>query len=150
MKYMTLLMTLVLLCCGSKLKVTEVTSQKWAGGQYQTGKGTNYVVKVKAKASSDKFKIDGLWVNGLYIPVSLMMEAGKPADRPYKRGEELSWQGGPVYRPDDQGTMVLYRAKEKSAPVEITGAGVVQYTLRGKTKYQEFKEIKELEMLIYP
>jgi hypothetical protein len=150
MKYITLFVTMLLLCGGSKVKLKEVTSQKWAGGQYQSGYGTDYVVKVKAMAASGQFNIDGIWVDDLFIPLRLAAEPGQTEGRDFKRGETLTWRGGLVYRPDENGTMLLHKAVKRSAPVELTGAGLIQFTLKGQVKYQNITEIKELEMLIYP
>ncbi|MFO7617822.1 MAG: hypothetical protein R6V75_11280 [Bacteroidales bacterium] len=150
MKYITLFVTMLLLCGGSKVRVKEATSQKWAGGQYQSGYGTDYVVNLKAKAPSGQFSVDGIFVDDLYIPLRLANMPGQPEDRAFRRGEELSWRGGLVYRPDENGTMILHRAENRPAPVAFTGAALIRYTLKGQVKYQEIKEIKELEMLIYP
>lgn len=150
MKYVTLFMTMLLLCGGTKLKIKELTSQKWAGGQYQSGYGTDYVIKLKAKAPSGQFSVDGIWVDDLYIPFRLVPEPGQPDNRSFKRGEELAWRGGLVYRPDENGAMILYQAEKQPAPIAFTGAGLIRYTMKGVVKYQEIKEIKELEMLIYP
>ncbi len=150
MKYISLLLTLMVLCTGSKVRILEATSQEWAGGLPESGYGTDYAVTFKAKGNSELLLIKGVWIDDLYLPVRVVNDPGIPGAKAFKRGDRLTVKGGLVYKPDDKGQVTLRIAEKRKKPVDYTGEGLLEYSYRGKTGYQEIKNFKILEKLIYP
>jgi hypothetical protein len=149
MKYLAYFLLVLIFAAGGKIKVTEATSQEWAGGQPESGYGTDFKISMVAKDTSSVFKIDGLWIGDIFVPVSVVRDPKNPSGKGYGKGDKIQIRGGLIYKPDDKGGIRLAIAEKRERPIAYTGAGLIEYTYKGKKKFQEIKEFKVLEKQNY-
>jgi hypothetical protein len=141
---------LIILFCGVKVKLVDATSQEWYGGRYESGKGTDYVLTLKAKGSSDKLIIDELWVGEDYYEVKAVKNRAKRSDLSFEKRDTIFVTAGKKLKPNENGELVKVSGKNVKAPKDFSGAALLAYTWKGKRKYLEITELRVLEKIIYP
>lgn len=149
MRYLTYLFFALILAAGGKIKITEATSQEWAGGQQESGYGTDFKITLVAKDTSSVFKINGLWIGDIFVPVKVLGDPKNPSKKGYKKGDKILIKGGLIFKPNEKGEMRLVIAEKREKPKAFNGAGLIEYTYKGVKKYQEIKEFKVLEKQNY-
>lgn len=150
MKVLTFILIFAAFCGGGRIKVTEATSQEWVGGLQESGYGTDYQMIIKAKAGSEQFQIDELWVGDLHMKVRVIADPAKPMDRTFKKGARLVVKAGMTLRPGPDEKGQLLSADSLARPVDFRGEGLLGYTWKGEKRYAEIDVFKKLERIIYP
>lgn len=146
----TVLLAAVFLFFGAKIKLIDSTSQEWYGGRYESGKGTDYILTLKARGGSDKLIIDRLWVGEELYEVEAVKNLAKRSDKEFKKRDILFVRAGKKLKPDENGRMKNVSGKKVNPPVEFSSPALLVYTWKGKEKYLEIEEFKVLEKIIYP
>ena len=146
----TVLLAAVLLFFGAKVKVLDSTSQQWFGGQYESGKGTDYTLTLKARGGSDKLVIDKLWVGEDLYEVVAVKDLARRSNKEFKKRDTIYVRAGKKLKPDENGNMINVSAKNVKAPVEFSSPALLVYTWKGKEKYLEIEDFRVLEKIIYP
>lgn len=144
------LMAFICLFSAPKVKIVDATSQEWYGGRYETGRGTDYIIKIKARGGSENLVIDKLWVGEDFYEVIAIKNPAKKADHYFEKGDTLYIMAGKKIQPDINGSMVKVTGKTLKTPKEFAGAALLVYTWKGKEKFLEVKEFRILEKIIYP
>ena len=147
---LTSLMGIIILLCGAKVKLIDATSQEWYGGQYESGRGTDYVFTIRAGGGSDKLVIDQLWLEEDFYEVSAVKNRAKRSDLTFQKNDTIYIQAGKKLLPDANGNMLKVAGKKMDPPREFSGTALLGYTWKGKRKYLEVAELKVLEKIIYP
>lgn len=150
MKYFSILLAVILLGAGGRIKVAESTSQEWMGGLQQSGYGTYYKALVTVKAGSDKLQIDELWIDNLKLPVRAVTDLKDAGSKTFNKGDKVYVTAGITWKPDAQGGMVRMTGIQMDKPYDYQGQGLIGYTYKGKRAYIEIKSFKKLETIIYP
>lgn len=148
--FIATILGLVLFLCGSKVKLIDATSQEWIAGRYESGRGTDYILTLKARGGSENLVIDKLWVGEVLYEVYAVKDRAKRSDREFDKGDTIYVQAGKKLKPDETGKMVTVSGKEVSPPVDNPGAALLSYTWKGKRKHLEIDDFRELEKIIYP
>lgn len=146
----TLLIILMIFLCGSKAKLVDATSQEWAGGIYEAGYGTNYIITLVAKGNSDKLIINDLWIGEDYFKVSAVKSLAARNDLAFEKGDTVYVAAGLTLKPDKNGKYIKTLKGSKELPEEYTGAALLGYTWKGKNKFVEIGDFRKLEKIIYP
>jgi len=141
---------MIFLFFGAKVKLVDATSQQWYGGQYESGKGTDYVLTMKARGGSDKLVLDQLWLGEDFYEISAVKNLARRSDLNFEKRDTIYVRVGKKYKPDSNGNMVKVTGKSVKPPKEFTGAALLGYTWKGKRKYIEVAELRVLEKIIYP
>ena len=135
---------------GSKVKLLEATSQKWAGGIYEAGYGTNFKVTLIAKGSSEKLQVSDLWIGEDHFSVKAVKNLAKRNDLEFSKKDTLYVVAGFTFKPDKDGRYIKKMGDQKPVPREYEGVALLKYTWKGKEKYKEIDKLKELQKIIYP
>jgi len=135
---------------GVKMKIVDSTSQEWAGGRYESGYGTDYIITLLAKAGSEKLQVNELWIGENYFEVSAVKNLARRSDLSFVKKDTIYIVSSITYKPDDNGNMVQTKALKKEPPVEFEGAALLGYTWKGKKKFLKIKSFRKLEKIIYP
>ena len=144
------LTAIIFIFFGARVKLVDATSQKWYGGQYETGRGTDYVFTLKARGGSDKLVLDELWLEEDFYEISAVKNLAKRSDLSFEKRDTIYVRVGKKYKPDSTGKMVKVSGKSVEPPRNFSGAALLGYTWKGKRKYLEIAELRILEEIIYP
>ena len=126
------------------LEISLAEKQDYAGGRAASGHGTKYNITVKAKTKHKKLIIEGVWLKGsTYFPVKVYDKFGKK-DSEFKKGDELFIAFRKHIKTNNQG-QAIEQATQQNAPIKYQGEALLQYKLRGKTKYIAIKQFAEKE-----
>lgn len=128
----------------------DATSQDWYAGRYESGRGTDYVLTLKARGGSDKLVINKLWVGDDYYEVKAIKNLALRSNHDYNKGDTLFVKVGMKLLPDDNGQMIKVEGESVKSPKEFTGVALLAYTWKGKQRFLEIKEFRVLEKIIYP
>jgi len=140
----------VILLFGSKMKLVDSSSQKWAGGIYESGYGTNYKITLIAKAGSDKLQVNELWIGQDYFKINAMRNLAKRSDLSFARKDTVYVVSSINFKPGRDGKMEQVKLMRKEPPVDFNGDALLGYTWKGKKKFLEIKSFRKLEKLIFP
>ena len=146
----TFLIAFILCLFGPKVKLIDATSQDWIAGRYESGRGTDFVISLKARGGSDNIRVEKLWVDGYMYEVEAVKDLAKRSDKSFDRGDTLYVKAGKKLKPDKEGKMKQVSGKNIDPEKEYEGAALLAYTWKGKRKYLVIKEFNELEKIIYP
>ncbi len=146
----TAVIVLLIFLFGAKLKLIEATSQEWAGGQYQSGYGTDFKITLLAKRNSAQLQVDELWMAGDYFEVHAVKDLTNRSNHSFSRRDTVYITAGITFKPTQGGKMVKVETKKKPAPIDYDGVALVGYSYKGKRKYIEIESFKKLEKIIYP
>jgi len=144
------LIGIIILFFGVKVKVLDATSQEWYGGQYESGKGTDYNIKLLARGGSDKLAIDKLWIEDDFYEVKAIKNPAKRSELNFAKRDTIYVRAAKKLLPDENGRMLEVTGKGEEPPREFSGMALLAYTWKGKRKYKEIKDLRKLERIIYP
>jgi hypothetical protein len=146
----TSVLAILLILCGTKLKEIEATSQQWMGGRYESGRGTDYIIKLQAKGGSDKLVVDRLWVGENSFEVRAVKDLARMSVRDFAKNDTIYLRAGLKYQPDENGNMVQVTGEKVEPPRDFEGEALISYTWKGKRRFLEIDEFTVLEKIIYP
>lgn len=151
MKISAFILSIILLfSCFKGFEVVEATSQSWAGGRPETGNGTNYKFTLVAKAGSDKLSFENVWINGRAFEVTAYKDLRHRNETGFEKNDTIYLFVEHVKRLDMQHLEQTGEHRETESgsagtpPQTYEGAALIEYTLRGKTKYETVEKFKEL------
>ncbi len=148
--FITTVLAIIFLFFGAKVKLVDSTSQEWYGGRYESGRGTDYSLTLKARAGSDKLVIDKLWVGEELYEASALKDFARRTEKSFEKGDTIYVRAGKKLLPDEQGVMKNVSGKKIKPPKSFSGSALLVYTWKGKQKFLEIKEFRVLEKIIYP
>ncbi len=141
---------MIILFCGAKVKLLDATSQEWYGGQYESGRGTDYKISLLAGGGSDELVLDELWLGEDFYEIKAVKNLARKSDLKFEKRDTIYVQAGKKYKPDENGRMVKVAGKSVEPPKEYNGVALMGYTWKGKRKYIEIEKLRVLEKIIYP
>jgi hypothetical protein len=119
---------LLLFCsCGTYPQLLSTNSQKWSGGQKETGSGTRYILKMISPGDSKTFKIKEICADGYVLN---------------HKTDKLSFI--------KKDTIVVYANKSSVSCESELNKGWFSYDLMGVSKKHIIKNIEEKPKLYYP
>ena len=140
--------------CNKDFVVLESSKQSWAGGTYQAGTGTRYSISLVAENTSKNLVIDQLWVGKEYYKINPYKKSkgvGNKKDTLFVKNDTLIVRAQRHVRPNKDGKMINTKGyTDLDVPYEFKSEALIGYLLKGKRKYKEINEIKELKFLAYP
>ena len=145
-----ILLAAVILLFGAKIKIVDSTSQEWFGGQYESGRGTDYTLTLKARGGSDKLIIDKLWIGEDLYEVVAVKDLAKKSEKEFKKRDTIYVRAGKKLKPDENGNMRNVSAKKVKPPIAFSSSALLVYKWKGKEKYMEVEAFRVLEKIIYP
>jgi len=138
--------------CFDKFEIIETTSQRWTGGQRNTGYGTYYEINLIPKVNSEVLIFDQAWIGDKYFEISTFQKGKKMRNNLFGKGDTITIRINYSFSPKP----LPYVEKEKcltekhEIPYKYEGEALISYTYKGKRKYKEIKEFKKLDALQYP
>ena len=121
------------------LQVSSAEKQDYASGRAASGYGTKYNITVRAKTSYKKLVLQGVWIRDkAYFSVKAYDNYGKK-DPEFKNGDELFITFRKHIKTNQMGQPIAQPTVQK-APIKYKGEALLQYKLRGKTKYIAIKQ----------
>ena len=152
-----LLLICLAICCSHKcndFKVLEATSQKWVGGTIGSGSGINYQLTLIANQSSEKIKIDQLWVGDQYFKVTAIKKFPASEKEGFEKGDTIYIKAtvahprpvSPVSGEKDP----THIKPSQSPPFTYDGAALIGYELNKKRKFIIVEKIKKISSIAYP
>jgi len=150
MKILTSILILLITSSSYGQKITNATSQEWAGGRPQSGHGTYYKIELVSKKSSTKIQFDQLWIGEKYFDI-------KPTNSQKSLNDTIFAKKDTLYiRVNDKIIPKEYRKPQKNikkdipVPYKYKGKALLGYVLKnGKRKYIEIEKFKILEKQRY-
>ena len=133
-----------------ELKVIEATSQKWAGGQANSGHGINYRLTIVFNKKIKKLHIDSLWIGNEVFAVKMIKNINNVNDDFFTRYDTLYITARKRVKTDKYGNEIATADKNSKLPIEYQGNALLRYYIKKKVKYFEIKEFNELEPQYYP
>ncbi|MBN2890549.1 MAG: hypothetical protein JXL97_01655 [Bacteroidales bacterium] len=131
--------------------ITSATKQGWAGGQAQSGYGTNYVFDFITTCNSSNLKINKVWIDDRFYSVDYYLSNKQEVVDSFSENDTLSfrvsyrayWKG---YSLDDYD--LDYNVADP--PIDFNGEALIEYTFLNKNYFYVIKELEELPYLAYP
>lgn len=135
-------------CQKTNIAFIESTSQNWSGGAAGSGRGVNYIIKVKADTGL-KVTADSIWLNEKRLVVRLYRNESN--DTITLKAME--------YFPDHQREKNIRQQQSEfpdkesgkiKSPVPFKGVALLRYFIDEKEKYFIVKEFKIQPAIYYP
>ena len=149
-----LVIILGILCWFScpKPEMVDASKVKWVGGRFESGRGTNYTIKLVAKKSSDKLVVDQLWIGGKYFVVKPQRQLKDLSiTNEFDKKDTIFIQANLNFRPNEEGELKeIVTDTYVKPPYEFTGAALLGYTMKGKRMYLDIDSIKNQPTVLYP
>jgi len=138
--------------CFDKFEIIETTSQKWNGGQRNTGYGTYYEINIVPKINSEHLVFDQLWIGEKYFEIQTYQKGKKMRNNLFSKGDTITIQVNNRTVPES----LPFAEKEKcltekhETPFEYEGEALLSYTYKDNRKYKEINNFKKKKALQYP
>lgn len=108
--------------------------QKWSAGVPDGGKGSVYFISVKVNKTSDKLKIEQLWVKDKYYDVKIFKGIDKNLQSEFNKGDTINIIAAESdYPPEINGPKK--EVKKQNPPYEYKGEALIGYKVKNKNKY---------------
>ena len=135
---------------GSGVMVQEATKQEALGGRKESGKSIQYKFKLIAKASSDKIKIEDLWIGIEQLDIEVYtLSAENQKQKSFEKGDTIIVDAYQRFLPNENGVLEMVKKTNSLAPIEYEGEAVIRYSYKGKSKYIVINQIRNLPRLNY-
>ncbi len=157
MKFLVLFLGLFCIFSCPKLELMNASESSWVGGRFDSGKGTNYTVRLVAKKSSEKLHIDQMWLKKdsatfLYFPVKPQRQLKDfSITNEFAKNDTIYIQANRTQRPNEEGVMEeVVNAEYVNVPYVFEGEALIGYTWKGKRRYMEISGFDKKETVYYP
>ena len=136
---------------GSDFKIIKSTSQDWAGGRPEAGRGTNYQVFMVAKVSSENLVVDKLWINQDYYEVKILRKGFNKDEVEFQKRDTIYVRATKLIKTDRNGDpFPREEIVQPERPFEYNGVAILGYLIKNKRKYKKIKELEKLKFIAYP
>ena len=147
---LSLLITFFGTLCNDKFEIIEATSQEWAGGRQETGRGIMYEFTIVTKINSDALRFDQLWIGEKYFEISCYQKGKRVKNDTFGPGDTVTISVNYRLKNNDLINENLDKADGIAVPKKYTGDALLSYILNGDRKYKVIEKITKLEPLKYP
>ncbi len=138
--------------CFDKFEIIEATSQKWYGGQRDTGYGTYYEINIVPNASSESLKFDQIRIGEKYFEVSTYQKGRKIKNNTFSKGDTITININDRTVPNFshlENTEKCLTEKHE-LPYKYKGKALLSFQYNDKRKYKEIEKFTILKELRYP
>lgn len=133
--------------------VIKATKQIWIAGTKNGGTGTNYLITCIASETSEKLKIDQLWVGDYYFEVKAVKTLEAYPKEKYLAGDTIYIQASRFIKGRGSDENEEPREQETALtppPFKYKGEALLGYRCGKKKKYLTIASFQELERLNMP
>ncbi len=161
MKTISAILVLVfsIFCFGNDIEFIKATSQAWRAGVPGGGRGTNYTICLISKRNSEQIEFTNLWIGSETFEIkvlknSKMNESSKTiskvnADK-FNKGDSLFITAQKfIQTPRNADEQPIFAENQIELPKQYEGVALLEYKVKGKLKYLEIQNFKELEFVPY-
>ncbi len=138
--------------CFDKLKIIDATSQKWSGGQRNTGYGTYYEINIVPNANSESLKFDQIWIGEKYFEVSIYQKGKKIKNNTFSKGDTITINinDRTVPKFSQLDTKEKCLTEKHELPFKYKEKALLSFQYKNKRKYKEVEKFTILKELQYP